>query len=101
MTPLCQRMLDDMRLRDFSPHTQDSYLLQVVQFARYFAKSPEVLGPEEIRTYQLYLATEKKLAPSSTSPPVPCSSYTRGRRRSPGPWRSSPRPRSRRPYRWC
>jgi site-specific recombinase XerD len=58
-------MLEDMRLRDFSPHTQDSYLLQITQFARYFAKSPEVLGPEDIRTYQLYLATEKKLAPSS------------------------------------
>ena len=45
MTPLRQRMLDDMRLRNFSPHTQDSYLLQITQFARYFAKSPEVLGP--------------------------------------------------------
>jgi site-specific recombinase XerD len=65
MTPLRQRMLDDMRLRHFSPHTQDSYLLQISQFARYFARSPEVLGPEEIRTYQLYLATEKKLAPRS------------------------------------
>jgi site-specific recombinase XerD len=58
-------MLDDMRLRNFSPHTQEAYLLQITQFARYFAKSPAVLGPEEIRTYQLYLTTEKKLAPSS------------------------------------
>ena len=65
MTPLRQRMLEDMRLRNFSPHTQDSYLLQITQFARYFAKSPEVLGPAEIRTYQLYPATEKKLAPRS------------------------------------
>jgi integrase/recombinase XerD len=65
MTPLRQRMLDDMRLRNFSPHTQEAYLLQVSQFARYFAKSPEVLGPDELRIYQLYLATEKKLAPSS------------------------------------
>src|SRR5882672_1941182 len=65
MTPLRQRMLEDMQLRDFSRHTQDSYLLQFTQFARYFAKSPEVLGPEEIPTYQLYLATEKKLAPRS------------------------------------
>jgi integrase/recombinase XerD len=65
MTPLRQRMLEDMRLRQFSPHTQESYLLQIAQFARYFAQSPEVLGPDEIRTYQLYLATEKKLAPSS------------------------------------
>jgi site-specific recombinase XerD len=58
-------MLEDMRLRHFSPHTQESYLLQITQFARYFAKSPEVLGPAEIRTYQLYQATEKKLAPRS------------------------------------
>jgi site-specific recombinase XerD len=58
-------MLDDMRLRNFSPHTQEAYLLQVSQFARYFAKSPELLGPEEPRTYQLHLLTEKKLAPSS------------------------------------
>jgi integrase/recombinase XerD len=65
MTPLRQRMLEDMRLRNFSPHTQTSYLLQIAQFARYFAKSPEVLGPDEIRTYQLYLTTEKKLAPGS------------------------------------
>jgi integrase/recombinase XerD len=65
MTPLRQHMLEDMRLRNFSPHTQESYLLQITQFARYFAKSPEVLGPAEIRTYQLYQATEKKLAPRS------------------------------------
>ena len=65
MTPLRQRMLEDMRLRNFSPHTQESYLLQISLFARYFAKSPEGLGPEEIRTYQLYLATEKKVAPRS------------------------------------
>src|SRR5580765_1639228 len=65
MAPLRQRMLEDMRLRNFSPHTQKSYLLQITQFARYFARSPEVLGPDEIRTYQLYLTTEKKLAPGS------------------------------------
>src|SRR5215831_6787618 len=65
MTPLRQRMLEDMRLRNFSPHTQESYLLQIMQFARYFAKSPDLLGPDEIRTYQLYLTTEKKLAPGS------------------------------------
>jgi hypothetical protein len=48
-----------------SPIPVESYLLQITQFARYFAQSPELLGPDEIRTYQLYLATEKKLAPSS------------------------------------
>src|SRR5258708_33571962 len=70
MTPLRQHMLEDMQLRNFSPHTQDSYLLQVTQFARYFAKSPELLGPDQIRAYQLYLATEKKLAPRSLHLPA-------------------------------
>src|SRR5208282_881665 len=38
---------------------------QISLFARHFSKSPEILGPEEIRSYQLYLTNEKKLAPSS------------------------------------
>ena len=65
MTPLRRRMTEDMQARNFSPHTQDSYVQQVSLFARHFSKSPEVLGPEEIRSYQIYLTNEKKLAPSS------------------------------------
>src|SRR6202011_3195029 len=65
MTPLRRRMTEDMQVRNFSPHTQDSYVQQVSLFARYFSKSPEVLGPEEIRSYQVYLTNERKLAPSS------------------------------------
>jgi integrase/recombinase XerD len=42
-----------------------SYVLHVSLFARYFRKSPELLGPEEIRDYQLYLTNQRKLAPSS------------------------------------
>jgi integrase/recombinase XerD len=65
MTPVRQRMTDDMQVRNLSPLTQTSYVQQVSLFARYFGKSPELLGPEEIRAYQLYLTNEKKLAPSS------------------------------------
>ena len=65
MTQLRQRMLEDMQVRNLSRHTQTSYVQQVALFARYCGKSPEVLGPEEIRSYQLYLTKEKKLAPSS------------------------------------
>jgi Phage integrase, N-terminal SAM-like domain len=65
MTSLRRRMIEDMQVRNLSPHTQDSYVQQVSLFARHFTKSPEVLGPEEIRSYQLYLTNEKKLAPSS------------------------------------
>jgi integrase/recombinase XerD len=65
MTILRRRMIDDMKIRNLSPLTQASYLQQVTQFACYFGKSPDLLGPEEIRTYQIYLTNEKKLAPGS------------------------------------
>jgi integrase/recombinase XerD len=65
MTILRRRMTEDMKIRNLSPHTQASYLQQVTQFACYFGKSPDLLGPEEIRTYQIYLTNEKKLAPGS------------------------------------
>ena len=65
MTPLRQRMIEDMQVRNFSPHTQSTYVLQVSLFARYFRKPPDQLGPEEIRSYQVYLTDEKKLAPGS------------------------------------
>jgi integrase/recombinase XerD len=65
MTPLRQRMTEDMQVRNFALNTQMSYVQQVSLFARHFNKSPETLGPEEIRAYQVYLTNEKKLAPSS------------------------------------
>jgi site-specific recombinase XerD len=58
-------MTEDMQVRNLALNTQMSYVQQVFQFARHFHKSPEQLGPEDIRTYQLYLTNEKKLAPSS------------------------------------
>lgn len=65
MTPLRTRMTEDMQIRNLSPHTQASYAQQVSLFARHFNRSPEELGPEDIRSYQVYLTNEKKLAPSS------------------------------------
>jgi len=65
MTPLRQRMREDMQVRNLAPNTQLSYLQQVSLFARYFGRSPDLLGREDIRTYQVYLTNEKQLAPSS------------------------------------
>ena len=65
MTSLRRRMTEDMQVRNLSPHTQASYVQQVSLFARHFNQSPEVLGPEEIRSYQVYLTNEKKLSPGS------------------------------------
>jgi hypothetical protein len=62
VSPLRQRMIEDMTVRNFAPNTQQSYLGQVGLFARHFGKSPEQLGPEEIRTYQIYLAQERKVS---------------------------------------
>ena len=65
MTALRQRMLEDMRVRNLSPHTQSSYVLQVSLFARHFGRSPEELGPEEIRAWQVHLTDDRKLSPAS------------------------------------
>lgn len=70
MTPLRLRMTEDMQIRNLSLNTQQSYLQQVSLFARHFSKSPELLEPEDIRTYQVYLVNEKMLAPGSVQAAV-------------------------------
>jgi integrase/recombinase XerD len=65
MTSLRQHMTEDMQVRNLALNTQTSYLQQVSLFARHFNKSPELLGPEDIRAYQIYLTNERKLAPGS------------------------------------
>jgi integrase/recombinase XerD len=64
-TNLRQRMTEDMQVRNLSLLTQSSYVQQVSMFARHFNKSPEVLGIEDIRNYQLYITNQKKLSASS------------------------------------
>jgi integrase/recombinase XerD len=55
MTPLRQRMLEDLQVRNYASRTQETYSDHVGRFARHFGRSPEQLGPEEIRGYQLHL----------------------------------------------
>jgi integrase/recombinase XerD len=65
MTPLRQRMLEDMQVRNLSANTQRAYIENVARFARHCGRSPAAVGPEEIRAYQIYLIRERHLAPSS------------------------------------
>ena len=60
MTALRQRMIEDMRLRNFSPHTIEAYVLAVKQFARHFGQSPEQLSAEQARQYLLHLVQDQK-----------------------------------------
>jgi integrase/recombinase XerD len=62
MTHLRQRMQEDLRLRNFSQRTIRHYTHTVAEFARYFRKSPEQLGPEHVRTFLQHLLNERKLA---------------------------------------
>ena len=59
MTPLRQRLVDDLRLRNYSPRTIERYVSLVARFAKYFGKSPDVLGAEEMRAFQLHLLEKK------------------------------------------
>ena len=54
-TPLRQRMIEDMKLRNLSPHTVQAYVDRVAAFAKHFGKSPQLLGPEEVRAYLVFL----------------------------------------------
>ena len=65
MTPLRQRMIDELRLRNYADNTVERYLDAVKSFARYFHRSPDRLGREQIREYLLYLVKDRNAAPNS------------------------------------
>src|SRR5271163_4532757 len=63
VTHLRQRMLDELQRRNYSPNTVRSYMHAVEEFARYFRRSPDQLGPDHIREYQVHLFRDCKLSP--------------------------------------
>ena len=62
MTPLRKRMLEDLQIRNYSPTTVSAYIRGVAEFAKHFGKSPDLLGSEQIREFQLYLIKETRFA---------------------------------------
>ena len=59
MTPLRQRFVQDLQLRNRAADTIECYVRHVAQFAKHFGRSPELLGPEDVRAYQLHLLSRK------------------------------------------
>ena len=55
MTPLRKRMLEDMQLQNLAESTQKAYVAHVAEFAKFYGKSPDLLGPEEVRAYLQHL----------------------------------------------
>ena len=58
VSPLRRRMIDEMDLRNLSPATQRSYVHAVKRFSRPFGRSPDRLGLEDVRSFQVYLVSK-------------------------------------------
>jgi site-specific recombinase XerD len=58
MSPLRRRMIEDMTIRNLSPATQQSYLQAISKFSQYFGRSPDRLGLEDVRAFQVHLASK-------------------------------------------
>jgi len=56
ISPLRQRMIDDMTLRKLSPKTQDAYIRSVIKLTRFLGRSPDAASPEDLRRFQLHLS---------------------------------------------
>jgi site-specific recombinase XerD len=67
MTPLRQRMIEDMQLRNLGAETQRAYLHYITGLARFYQTSPQELSLEEIREYQLYMINERQYSPESVN----------------------------------
>jgi integrase/recombinase XerD len=65
MTPLRQRMIEDMQLRGLSEKTQEAYVRAVRQLAEHYGKSPDHISEEELRRYFLYLQNDKQVSPNT------------------------------------
>jgi site-specific recombinase XerD len=91
-------MIEDMQLRNLTPHTQRSYVHYVAEYARYFNLSPEKLDAEAIHQYLLYLLNERKLSPESVNCCVSALKFVYLETLE-MPWTTEYFPRAKRPHR--
>jgi len=65
VTRLRKMMLEELQRRNYAQTTVEAYTLALRQFAEYFHRPPDQLGPEHIREFQLHLLRDRKLAPAT------------------------------------
>jgi integrase/recombinase XerD len=97
MTPLRQRFIEDMQLRNFAPETQRNYVHHISNLARFYRTSPDQLDLEELREFQLYLINGRRYSPDAVNQFVSAAKffYTTTLET---PWPDGALPRSRVPY---
>lgn len=98
MTPLRQRMIDDMQLRNLAPATQRNYIAHAASYAQFFGRSPELLDQEAVREYLLFQLNERRLEPESINQQVSALKFLYLTTLE-MPWGDQDFPRVRRPHR--
>lgn len=67
MTPLRQRMTDELLARNYAPGTRTNYLHHIVEYAKFFHASPDLLDLDAVREYQVHLLEDRKLSPETVN----------------------------------
>lgn len=98
MTPLRQRMIEDMQLRNLAPSTQKHYIAHVAAFAKFFDRSPDELDLDAVRQYLLYLLNERKVSPETVNQQTAALKFFYLTTLE-MPWTDADFPRVKRPYR--
>jgi hypothetical protein len=74
VSPLRRRMIEDMTIRNLSRSTQQSYIYAVAKFSRHCGRSPDRLGLEDVRAYQLHLIAQQRRGHTSIRQSARCGS---------------------------
>jgi integrase/recombinase XerD len=97
MTPLRQRMIEDMCIRNLATSTQRCYVYYVAAFAKYFNRSPLDLDLEAVRQYQVYLSQERRLSAQAVNASTSAIQFLYLTTLE-MPWKKEDFPRARVPY---
>jgi integrase/recombinase XerD len=101
MSPLRRRMTEDMTVRNLSPATQRSYLHAVSKFSRYFGRSPDRLGLEDVGAFQVHLVSTGISWPALNQTVCALRFFTASRSGTARFRSASPTRASRARCRWC
>jgi integrase/recombinase XerD len=79
ISPLRQRMIEDMTIRKLAPKTQHDYVQRVKHFTAFLGRSPDTASFEDVRRYQLHLAASGAGVPTINQASRHCGSFSRSR----------------------